>query len=226
MTTTESIDGLTRQQLYEHVWNTPIWHLARRFGLLDRKLRQVCRENQISLPPNGYWTRKRWGKLVEQIPLPEPDKRKQQIVLERRNKPPSEICEIPATVAAHEPHALAQEIPIRVPVELTDPHPLVVSTMQSLRGAKSDEHGYVRPKARGCLDVEVAPASVERAMRLLDALLMALDQQASTGHPHGPALTAVVEINVARTGHLHCAPFLELHLVRREGRESYPPLES
>ena len=69
----------------------------------------------------------------------------------------------------------APQARIVVPPELNDPLPIVERTWQSLRSAKVDEHGLVRPRARRCLDVHVSPANIDRAMRVWDALLRALE---------------------------------------------------
>jgi hypothetical protein len=59
--------------------------------------------------------------------------------------------------------------------ELTDPHPLVVKTAKSLRGARLNDYGIARPRLKGCLDIRVGKASIERAARIMDALIKALD---------------------------------------------------
>jgi len=64
---------------------------------------------------------------------------------------------------------------IVVSKELLDPHPLVAKTAKSLGGARANENGIVRPRAKRCLDVRVGKASIERAARILDALIKALE---------------------------------------------------
>jgi hypothetical protein len=64
---------------------------------------------------------------------------------------------------------------IRVPEQLVEPHPLVERTLRSLEAARPGENGLVRPRASRCLAVAVAPASVDRAARILDALIKGLE---------------------------------------------------
>ena len=54
---------------------------------------------------------------------------------------------------------------------------MVLRTMISMRAARADEKGMVRPRAKGCLDVVVGPDSIDRAMRLLASLIRGLDRR-------------------------------------------------
>jgi hypothetical protein len=49
---------LTRSDLYEKVWATPMRTLAKEFGMSDVGLAEVCRKHNIPVPPVGYWRRK------------------------------------------------------------------------------------------------------------------------------------------------------------------------
>lgn len=76
------------------------------------------------------------------------------------------------------PHVAFEEDPanrIVVPDELADPHPVVKKTARSLRGARVDDYGMVRPRAKNCLNVRVGKASIERVSRILDTLIWALE---------------------------------------------------
>ena len=61
---------LTRQQLYDRVWSTPVHTLARELGLSDRGLGKLCTRHDIPVPPRGWWAEKAHGKRVKQAPLP------------------------------------------------------------------------------------------------------------------------------------------------------------
>ena len=64
---------------------------------------------------------------------------------------------------------------IVVPDELGDPHPLVVKTVNSLRAAATNEYGIARPRAKHCLDIRIGKDSIDRASRIMDALVKALE---------------------------------------------------
>ena len=53
---------MTREELYNLVWEKPITHLAKQFGLSDVGLRKICIKYGIPLPRRGYWARLQHGK--------------------------------------------------------------------------------------------------------------------------------------------------------------------
>lgn len=46
---------LTRRQLHELVWSTPMRKLAPTVGISDVWLAKLCRECQVPTPYPGYW---------------------------------------------------------------------------------------------------------------------------------------------------------------------------
>lgn len=66
---------------------------------------------------------------------------------------------------------------IVVPELLTRPHPLVKRAGKNLRGAKEDHRGHLVPKEQPCLDVRVTRGSLNRALRIMDTLIKALERQ-------------------------------------------------
>jgi len=65
---------------------------------------------------------------------------------------------------------------IRVAPVMTEPHPLVERTQKVLRSTKPDETGLVYPRGgKGCLDIRVAVPNVDRALRIMDAVLKAVE---------------------------------------------------
>jgi len=66
---------------------------------------------------------------------------------------------------------------IDVPDQLTDPHPHVAKAAKSLRGGRTDAQGTVTPRIRSRLDIRVSKASVDRALRIMDALCKALERR-------------------------------------------------
>ena len=67
---------LTREELYDLVWSTPVQRAAEQFAISDVALAKLCRRRQVPLPPRGYWARKQAGQnppvpaLREPIPPP------------------------------------------------------------------------------------------------------------------------------------------------------------
>jgi hypothetical protein len=51
---------LTREQLYQRVWEMPIDTLRKEFGVSNIG-GKLCRHRQIPVPPRGYWARNTLG---------------------------------------------------------------------------------------------------------------------------------------------------------------------
>lgn len=68
-----SADGVNkyeREKLYEEVWNSPVTHVAKSYGVSDVAIHKICKAMNIPTPRNGYWTKLRAGKEVHKPPLP------------------------------------------------------------------------------------------------------------------------------------------------------------
>lgn len=65
---------VTREELYNLVWKSPITLLAKDYCMSDVGFSKVCKKLNIPLPPRGYWARVRSGQKVKTPPLPKPNK--------------------------------------------------------------------------------------------------------------------------------------------------------
>lgn len=61
---------ISRNDLYERVWISPLRKLAAEFGISDVGLAKSCRRHAIPTPPMGHWTRVEHGKGYPRPPLP------------------------------------------------------------------------------------------------------------------------------------------------------------
>lgn len=168
---------MTRQELYERVWQTPTSKLTKEFGISDSGLGKICKRHNIPKPPLGYWAKVASGKPVERIKLPpSDDPRKERIWITGRKPPqleadtsPEFSSDIAAALAAIE-----QRPPIRV-MSVESAHPLVARTHELLASTHPDENGLVRVNSGDALDTLVSPKSTPRAVAILHALVMELE---------------------------------------------------
>lgn len=162
---------LTRKELYDHVWQTPMSKLAREFGLSDVGLAKICKKHDIPRPPRGYWARVASGQRVSRTPMPNP-KNDQKIKIK-----PS--CGNSVYNGTHLQHQENQELgipDIGVAQSLRSPHPLVAKSVELIEVSKEDEDGIVKPRS-GALDVKVSRKLVKRALRIMDALIKSIENQ-------------------------------------------------
>ena len=170
---------LTREELYAKVWATPMRHLSQEYGLSDVGLAKICRKHNIPKPPVGYWAKLMNGKKVKQPPLPKVTEERLQKVTIRKYVETQEDEQIDdeflRLAAAESDEANC----IVVPVSLRSPHPLVGRTREYL--AEALEAPYRRSDVvragRDCLDVAASKKGLSRAMRVMDALIKAIEKR-------------------------------------------------
>lgn len=201
---------ITRSDLYEQVWTTPMRKLAARYGLSDVGLAKTCERHQIPRPPVGYWAKKEVGKAPPRPALP------------ALHTPGSDVIEIwiPAEPRAPQPRkhfdpevvqlieAERSQPPIVVPAALRNPHRLIASTRewehvlaQHERRRKRHEFEYEPlPPRKDVLSIDVSSGEFGRAMRILDALLKAFEARryvvrvAGEGHRESSQVTVLGEL--------------------------------
>ena len=66
----KGIVKLTRQQIYDDIWELSVAGVARKYNLHYARLIEACKEADIPFPSSGYWTRKNFGKDVSAEVMP------------------------------------------------------------------------------------------------------------------------------------------------------------
>ena len=171
---------LTRTELYEQVWTTSTVQLANSYGISDVFISRICKKHKIPKPPLGYWARKHYGYKVSRKPLPTVGDPRLEVIYMPKRSAPEKPTERPTLVIDQIASEKYESNRIMVSERIDSPHPLIERTERSLKSAMADERGIVRPKAKACLDVSIGKNSVDRAMRIMDALVKALEAR---GYP-------------------------------------------
>jgi hypothetical protein len=156
---------LTRAELYERVWATPVRTLAKEFGMSDVGLAKICRKHDIPIPPLGYWRRAETGHQVALPPL-HPAKNGPEtldIYVRERLKP-----ELAALAAEPAPE-------IAIPEEVS--HALVVRTEKLLTNGKENEKKLIVAKNGALAHLLVSRGQILRTLRIMNALFLALEER-------------------------------------------------
>lgn len=185
---------LTRQELYDLVWSTPMTKLAEDFGLSDVGLAKICERHRIPTPPRGYWAKKDAGKKVKQtifvhVDAPLLDKVEIASVRDRLPEPVREIVE----QRRAERKALARPAPsvmMAPPVE--EPHPAIQATAKTLRRAKFQNAEIAKAIGPALCGILIGTKSVERVISILDQLARACDARGVTLSPADTRLSVNV----------------------------------
>lgn len=167
---------LTRRQLYDLVWKTPIETLAPKFGLSGRGLSKLCERNAIPVPPRGYWARKQAGQKLPRPPLIEFERPNAGDPIILIARPPSLQRSDGAPPLANENpwrtfYAEQADLigPLTVPERLTNPHAVIARWLARAEQDRKSWDGSTRPSAYA------APLE-RRRMRILSALYKTMER--------------------------------------------------
>lgn len=144
--------AITREELYEKVWKTPMWRLCEEFGLSGRGLGKLCERWNIPVPPRGYWRRLETGGKTNRVPLPLDSRPLEIRITPSPKRPTKEI--LPS---------------VHVPERLSSPHELVRRTRENWQANK--------PLEPTSLDLRVSKHARSRALRIADAIIKELKRR-------------------------------------------------
>lgn len=171
---------LSRRDLYELVWSTPVTKLAEQFGISDRGLAKICERHRVPSPPRGYWAKLDAGA-----------KPKRAIFVDTSDEALN-VIKINSTLSAMPPEARlivekaraerkaqkasksakrATEQPKLEPVDQV--HPLIAATAKTIR--KQRGPGMVHVSGAGLMSLRLGPDGVERVLSFLDTLIRRLE---------------------------------------------------
>lgn len=167
---------ISRSELYHEIWREPVRTVAERYNISDVALAKACRKYHIPVPPRGYWAKVRAGHRPGRPPLPQyASVEGQRIAFEADGRPELAVSQQAASLIEAEKR---EEATIHVADHLVDPHPHVLKVSKSLRVSKfarPEKAGMLTPQAKGRLDISVFPPTVDRALRIMDAVIKALE---------------------------------------------------
>jgi hypothetical protein len=156
---------LTRSELHQRVWAAPIKKVAQELGVSASSLANACRKHTIPLPSVGHWTKVEVGHKITPTPLLTEPGANEVVQIQVRERLSPDL----ATVAAeHQP-----QVPI--PQELS--HALALRTEKLLASGKEDDRKLLVPKAGTAPHLLVSRQQLPRALRIMNALLIALEEQ-------------------------------------------------
>lgn len=162
--------SLSRDELYDLVWQEPMSQLSKRFAISDVGLAKVCRKHNIPYPTRGYWAKKQHGHDTARIPLPASE---QAEPIELRDNSKGQYPSVHPDKAVSD-LINSERVPenkIEVADTLRGAHPLVTKANQELQGVSTSRHGIIELPACACLSVKVSKPSLRRALLIIDAIL-------------------------------------------------------
>ena len=141
-------------------------------GISDVGLRKVCAKLKVPVPERGYWAKVQTGWRGNRPKLPGTNG-PEELVVERwkRTSIDSMSSEVQSKIAQEK----SKTNHVVVVETMASIHPLVVRTLDSLKNARLEDDDLLKPVDLGCLDVRVSRSSLDRAIRIIDALIKVLE---------------------------------------------------
>lgn len=172
------LDGpVTREQLYELVWQEPMLRIGERLGVSSSYMARVCTEMRVPRPAPGYWAQVEFGKKPNKPPLL--DARPGDVTTwspgsplgtnERAAKRLS-ASRRPGKQAA--PRLPAEEV--FVPATLVKVHPLLVGVKSHFLKTRESNNGVLRPFKRMMADIQASKEALDVAIAAADSLYRAM----------------------------------------------------
>ena len=168
-----------REELYEKVWSQPITKIAQEYGVSDSMIIKICKKLGVLRPGAGHWAKVAAGKKVRKLPLGKLPKHCQEEYCltnyEKRQQVTSQkVKELQHPLVQQE---LTDEYLIKVEDKLDDPIPLISKNITSFNNASVGEKLTLKPRAKSHLDLVVTKDTVNRALNIMNAILLAFQKR-------------------------------------------------
>jgi len=163
---------LTREQLYERVWTTPIIQLAQEFGISDVAVTKTCKRLQVPTPPRGYWAKVEAGQKPKKTPLP-----KLPIAQERQGLAAAVAQQLHTPNSGPVEPAPPKKLQrIELPSDNRSLHPVARELRAVLSNEAPDQQGLLQIHQRVDLPtVAVSKKAIDALVRSFHAILTELE---------------------------------------------------
>ena len=160
---------ITRDELYDLVWSTPMRSVARTLGVSDVYLARVCASLDVPHPKRGYWAKRAAGQAPASPPLPPPGP-----------ATPQKWSKGSAVVRRPKRRTMLPPPDPRRRKGSRDEHNLIAEAKHLLQVAQPDELGYLKPKKKLLADIISSKGCLDKCLAFADDLYNALE---TAGYP-------------------------------------------
>lgn len=162
---------ITKKQLYDLVWSTPISKLAEKYALSGEGIRALCNKHEIPIPKNGYWSKIKFNKPVIRIKLTTANNDNKIVLTLREEGSPVNLDQSPLTILTKQIQC-DKKAPLTVPAKLSKPDILIQNTIAFFNKRKKER--YYRNDKLDTISIDVEDANFNRALRIMDTFIKLL----------------------------------------------------
>lgn len=169
---------LTRKELYDVVWSTPVSKLIQQYALSNDGIKKICKQFEIPMPEASYWMKLKFNKKINKPELNLDFVHEDKIVLPVREKGnPINLDQTPLTIRTKEiendPNA-----PLIVPDEIITPDILTIQTKEYWKERKG--HLFYDKYKKLYFPIRVGDNHKERGLRFMDSFIKLLRYRGHT----------------------------------------------
>jgi len=162
---------LTREQLYDRVWTTPLSQLAQEFGITDVAIKKTCKRLNVPTPARGYWAKLAAGQQPRKPPLPKPP-----IVEQRQGLAADAARQLHAGNPSAEPAPVQKLERAELPTDNRSLHPAARELRSALLAETPGQDGKLHIRDRIDIPmVAVFKRSVDGVVRSFHAIVSELE---------------------------------------------------
>ncbi len=165
---------LTRKELYDLVWSTAISKILERFALSHDGFKKICKEHEIPLPSNGYWSKLKHNKpfIKESLNLDFTGSNEIEFTV-RTNGSNVNIDQSPLTILTKQILS-DKNAPLQVPEKLTKPDILITQTKDYKSNGNYNHYDYRKSKIDRLSIYGVEKENFNRALIIMDMFVKLL----------------------------------------------------
>lgn len=163
---------VTREELYQEVWQAPMTKVAEKYGVSSSYLARVCKQLSVPRPERGHWAKLAAGHkvIVPSLPEAKPD---HDLTWCR-----SGVVDPTKNVISPEPLPIAERAARRkrnLPADAT--HKLVQGARELFLKGRETGNGYLKPYKWNLVDIITSAQQLDRALGIANTLFLEFENR-------------------------------------------------
>tara|TARA_R100000306_G_scaffold57998_1_gene56334 strand:+ start:14398 stop:15684 length:1287 start_codon:yes stop_codon:yes gene_type:complete len=167
-----SNEDVSRETLYEQVWQEPMTSLGKRYGVSSSYLARICTNLNVPRPERGYWSKLAAGHKVPVPPLPAPTPDHDLVWCRSGIIDPTKNVVKPKPL---KPHNRRTKRPN--PIRDGSLHPLIKGAKDLFLRGRETGNGYLKPFKWNLVDIITSEQQLDRALNIANTLFLELENR-------------------------------------------------
>lgn len=157
--------NLTRKELYNLIWKTPISHIAKEYEITGYQIRKMCKVNNIPLPESGHWMKLKFNKKVFIKTLSQPENNPKIDIEDYSFKDSPEV---------YKKEKKLKDLKIIVPLKLSKPHRYIIATKiynEKIKIRNNTRNWTMKIDNTNVISIDVSDKLFSRALRFMNTFI-------------------------------------------------------